>query len=183
MGKQYSKAGADLKQRIARIQDEWHPQLAKVSMGALFVFGDEPESVLEHQGYPALAVIKIVPTKERAAGMDDALVVVDRFAYEGLTEPQRDSVIDHELYHLELVLDKKTEKPKYDSLGRHKLAMRKHDRQFGWFDEVAQRHGENSIEVIQARHIIAATGQLYFDFEKRSTKRRAAVDPDQPAAH
>lgn len=173
MPKNYVKCSpqSDLGQRIARIREEWHPELAKVTVDALFVFGDEPGHVLEQQGYPALATIKIMPTKERAAGMGDALMVVDRYAYEGLTDPQRDSVIDHELYHLELVIDKKTEKPKYDSLGRPKLAMRKHDRHFGWFDEVAQRHGENAIEVIQARSIIAATGQLYFDF----TDRRAAA--------
>jgi hypothetical protein len=164
MAKHYSKAGIDLMNRIERVRKEWHPMLKNVQLGALYVFGEEPEQVLKHQGYPAAAVIKIIGTKERAAGMDDALLVVDQYVYEGLTEAQRDAMIDHELYHLELVIDDKTDKPKFDSLGRHRLSVRKHDRQFGWFDEVAQRHGENSLEVIQAKSIIASTRQLYFPF-------------------
>jgi len=45
--------------------------------------------------------------------------------------------------------------------------MRKHDHQFGWFDAVAQRHGEASPEVRQARVLMESSGQLYFDFEPR----------------
>jgi hypothetical protein len=61
------------------------------------------------------------------------------------------------------------ETPAFDALDRPKLAMRKHDHQFGWFDEVAQRHGEASPEVRQARVLMEKSGQLYFDFEPRST--------------
>jgi hypothetical protein len=58
--------------------------------------------------------------------------------------------------------------PVFDAVGRPKLLMRKHDHQFGWFDEVAQRHGEASPEVRQARVLMESSGQLYFDFEPRS---------------
>lgn len=167
MAKQYAQVGIDLTRRIDRVRAEYHPLLKRVTVGALFVFGDEEAAVLEHQGYPAAAVIKIVGTKERAAGMADALLVVDRYVYGGLTDPQRDAMVDHELYHLEPVIDEHTEKPKLDSLGRPQLTLRRHDRQFGWFDEVAQRHGDNSLEVIQAKSIVASTRQLYFPFYRQ----------------
>lgn len=169
MAKQYATASLDVLQRIERVRKEYHPQLGGVTIGALFVFGEEPQQVLEHQGYPALATIKPTSTKDRAAGLLDALLIVDRYAYEGLTDPQKDAMVDHELYHLERVTEDDGT-PKFDSNGRPKLSIRKHDRQFGWFDEVAHRHGDNSLEVIQAKSIIASTRQLYFPFYRQTAE-------------
>lgn len=174
MSKQYSTAGLDLLQRIERVRDEYHPQLKGVSIGALFVFGDEPGQILEHQGYPSAAVIKPTSTKDRAAGLSDALLIVDRYAYEGFTDPQKMALVDHELYHLERVTEDDGT-PKFDSNGRPKLSIRKHDRQFGWFDEVAHRHGDNSIEVMQAKSIIASTRQLYFPFYQDARDAKEAA--------
>lgn len=163
MSKQYSPASKDLEDRIARIVRRWHPDLEGVTIQALFVFTDEPGCALKHQGYPAAAVAKIVGTKERAAGMADALIVVDRYTYSGFTEARRDALIDHELQHLTRALDDEG-RPKSDVLGRPKLEMRLHDHQLGWFDEIANRHGDASLEVAQARELIQASGQIYFDF-------------------
>jgi hypothetical protein len=164
MAKHYGKASQDVLDRIEKLRDKYHPEIDAATLDVLFVFGDEAGHTLEHQGYPALAVVKVNGLKERAAGLADALLVVDRYSYSGLTQAQMDAMLDHELYHLEPVIDDKTEIPKLDSLGRLKLAIRKHDRQFGWFDEIAQRHGEDSIEVMQATHMLTEARQLYFNF-------------------
>ena len=166
MGKQYEKASEDVLRRIERLREKYYPEIERASLDVLFVFSDESEQVLSHQGYPALAVIKVNSLKDRAAGLGDALLVIDRYAYSGLSAKQADAMLDHELYHLDPVIDEKTEQPKYDSLGRMKLAIRKHDRQFGWFDEIAQRHGEHSTEVRQATAMLEEAQQLYFDFAK-----------------
>lgn len=187
--KTYSAASADLLKRIERMQEEHHPDLAKVTVGALFVFDDEKsESVLKHQGYPAAAVVRITPLKDRALGLADAIVVVDRAYWAGLGAAQMNALIDHELEHLTTVVDPDTGKRKFDGLDRPKLAMRQHDHQLGWFDAVARRHGEASPEICQARQLLEQTKQLYFDFGQVIAARSVPTTKpkkgrSQPAAH
>lgn len=163
--KTYSASSADLEKVIDRMKSEHHPDLDSVSVSALFVFDDESgEQLLKHQGYPAAAVVSITPVRQRALGVADAVIVVDRAEWTSLTAAQRDALIDHELTHLTRVVDEETGRPKCDAVDRPKLAMRRHDHQLGWFDEVAKRHGEASAEMRQARSLVAQTGQMYFDF-------------------
>lgn len=167
--KTYSAASEDVTGAIARMHSQFHPEIEAVTVGALFVFDEEHgDQVLKHQGYGAAAVVSITPTKQRALGIADAVIIVDRATWLTLSAPQRDALIDHELEHLDRVISKDTEDspaaPAFDSLGRPKLAMRRHDHQFGWFDDVARRHGDASCEMRQAKHLVAMTAQLYFDF-------------------
>lgn len=163
--KTYSKA-PDVVALLDGMRTEYHPELDNVTVSVLFVFDDEEGSdqVLSHQGYPAGAVVRITPLRERALGLADASIVVDRAVWLSLSGRQRNALIDHELTHLNRVLDEETETPVFDPLGRPKLVMRKHDHQFGWFDEIAQRHGDASPEVRQAKQLMEQSGQLYFDF-------------------
>jgi hypothetical protein len=151
---------------VEKIQTSYHEDLEGVTVAALFVFDDESsESVLKHQGYPAGAVVRITPIKDRALGLADATIVIDRAGWLTLWARQRAALIDHELTHLVRKLDKETGELLTDAQDRPKLGMQRHDHQFGWFDRVAQRHGEASAEVRQARHLVESSGQLYFDFE------------------
>lgn len=166
--KTYSQA-PDVTGTIEKIQREHHDALEGVIVTALFTFDSESsEPVLKHQGYPAGAVVRITPLKDRALGLSDATIVVDRAGWLTLSQRQRNALIDHELTHLERKTDKESGDPVCDVLDRPKLLMRRHDHQFGWFDEVAQRHGEASPEVRQARVLMESSGQLYFDFERRA---------------
>ncbi len=173
--KTYSQA-PDAATLLEKIQAEYHPDLDGVSVTALFVFDEEAssESVLKHHGYPAGAVCRITPLRERAQGLGDASIVIDRATWLALTQAQREALLDHELTHLTRVIDEDTGQPKSDVLGRPKLAMRQHDHQFGWFDEIAQRHGEASPEVRQAKALMESSGQLYFDFGPAARKRTPA---------
>lgn len=174
MAKTYSAASADLLKRIERMQAEHHADLAKVTVGALFVFDDEKsEPVLKHQGYPAAATVRITPLKDRALGLADAIIIVDRAHWQKLSAAQMNGLIDHELEHLQTVLDTDTGKPKFDGMDRPKLSMRQHDHQLGWFDAVARRHGEASPEICQARQLLEQTKQLYFDFGQVIAARSA----------
>jgi hypothetical protein len=163
--KSYSAASDDVVRCIKRMRDEHHEDLEHVTISALFVFDLEAsDCVLTHQGYPAQAVMRITPVRDRALGVFDAVILVDRANWSVLSAAQRDGLIDHELTHLERVLDEETGEPKTDAVDRPKIAIRKHDHQFGWFDEIAQRHGDASPEVRQAKQLIQQTQQLYFDF-------------------
>jgi Putative phage metallopeptidase len=167
--KTYSQA-PDAADCIEKIQADYHPDLDGVGIAALFVFDEEASSehVLKHHGYPAGAVVRITPLRDRAQGLADASIIIDRASWLALSQPQREALIDHELTHLTRVLDEETEQPKSDVLGRPKLAMRQHDHQFGWFDEIAQRHGDASPEVRQAKLLMESSGQLYFDFGRKA---------------
>lgn len=177
--KTYSPA-PDAMTTIANIQADHHDELEGVTVSALFVFDPEAsEPVLKHQGYPAQAVVRITPVRDRALGMADASIVIDRSNWLMLSQRQRNALIDHEMTHLSLVLDKDTGAPKFDVLDRPKLRIRRHDHQFGWFDEIAQRHGDASPEIRQAKHLVEASGQLYFDFSRRIAQvRRQEDDPE-----
>lgn len=176
--KTYSAPSDDVLGHITRMHQQYHPEIEDATVGALFVFDDETgEACLKHQGYAAAAVVSITPTKQRALGVADAIIVIDRATWLTLAAKQRDALIDHELEHLDRVISKDTEDspaaPQFDSLGRPKLAMRRHDHQFGWFDDIARRHGDASPEVAQARNFLAVTQQLYFDFGAEPAKRAA----------
>jgi hypothetical protein len=167
--KTYSAASDDVLKHIVSMQSQYHPEIENVTVGALFAFDEETgEPVLKHQGYAAAAVVSITSTKQRALGVPDAVIVIDRATWLTLNAARKDALIDHELEHLDRVISKDTEDspaaPQFDSIGRPKLTMRRHDHQFGWFDDVARRHGEHSPEMIQAKALVAQTQQLYFDF-------------------
>lgn len=168
--KTYS-AAPDADSCVAKIQEDYHAELEGVTVTALFVFDTESIScVLKHQGYPALAVIRITPTRDRALGVADATVLIDRSMWLTLSQRQRDALIDHELTHLTRVLDKETGRPLCDVLDRPKLAMRLHDFQIGFFSEVLERHGEASCESRAARSMLALMDQLKFDFSEPEKK-------------
>lgn len=174
--KTYSPA-PDADNCIGSVRDDYHDELAGVTVSALFVFDTESTTaVLKHQGYPALAVVRITPIRDRALQIADATIVVDRSGWLTLSQRQRDALIDHELTHLRRVVDKETGHPVFDVLDRPKLAMRRHDHQFGWFDEIAQRHGEASPEVRQAQTLMESSGQLYFDFSRRGKPQRVEYE-------
>lgn len=183
--KTYSQA-PDVSAIIDKILLLHHQDLDGVTVVGLFAFDSEESGpVLKHGGYPAGAVVRITPVKDRAMGIADSTIVVDRAGWLALSQRQREALIDHELTHLTWKQDKEGDAV-YDVLDRPKLAMREHDHQFGWFDEVAQRHGEASPEVRQARVLMEETGQLYFDFaprgERKPAKRAESAKPSKASA-
>lgn len=185
--KTYSDASDDVIRTITRMRREFHsPDLDEVTIGALFVFNLQSTlPVLKHHGYPAQAVCRITPTRSRALGVPDVIIEIDRSNWLTLSPRQRDALIDHELCHIERVLHKRTGIPATDTVDRPKLKIRRHDHEYGWFDEVAQRHGEYSPEVRQARQLLEMTGQLYFDFGGDVAGRDRAEPSDEgsePAA-
>lgn len=183
--KTYSAASQDLASCIERMQQQHHADLEDVAIGALFLFDDEsPDHVLTHQGYPCAAVVRITPLRQRALGVPDAVIVVDRAGWQSMKPAERDALIDHELQHLARVEDSKAGGPAFDALNRPKLAMRRHDHQLGWFDVIAQRHGQASPEMRQAKQLLKVSQQLYFDFgtARSSDAAAAGVSTAEPSA-
>ncbi|MGN6137240.1 MAG: putative metallopeptidase [Aureliella sp.] len=153
MGTTYERAGAEYVDLLDEVMEMYHPKLreAGVSVDLLLAHGD-PESdepAVKAHGYPAAAVVRIVNLKDRVKGCADSEIVLDGDRVDEWSVTRLKAILDHELTHLELAYDKYGEL-KRDDLDRPKLTMRLHDRQFGWFDEVAKRWGLDSIECDQA---------------------------------
>lgn len=166
MSKTFDPAPDEVRDRVIALMKRFHPDLELVQLRVDLLFAStdaEDAHAVTLGGYPCLAVVKIVGPKERAKGLGDAEIVIDRDAYEAMSDAQRDALLDHELYHLEIVRDK-LGRPKRDDYQRPKLKMRKHDFQFGWFAEIARRHQENAIEVQQARAFAVEQAQTFFGF-------------------
>lgn len=170
--KSYSRASDDVFLHIDHMRNEYHHvDLENVTIGALFVYDLESTMpVLKHHGYPAGAVIRITPLRQRAQGIEDAVIEIDRSYWLTLNHAQRAALIDHELHHLERVLDDETGNPVNDAVDRPKLRTRLHDHEIGFFTAVAERHGENAPEVRLARRLLedmqasTAQGDLFKKF-------------------
>ena len=166
MSKKYSKAPAEVAQRAASLIKKFHPDLALVGIKIDFLsvaVDQEGEVALSLRGMPCYATVKIVGVKERTQGCGDALITIDEEHYNKMEDPQKDALIDHEIYHLNIVRNVHGI-PKKDCRGRPKLKMRKHDIEFGWFNEIATRHGSASIECRQATQLMLTGKQTYFQF-------------------
>ncbi len=186
-GKRFDKVTGSLLETIQRTQQIYHSRMLEptiamsVAVESFLVYGprnkdgDQTGPAISIQGRDAYACIRISKLEERVAGRGDAIMWIDGDNVRQWEEETLVAIIDHELTHLELATDPKTEQIQLDDSGRVKLKMRQHDFQVGWFDEVAERHAAASIEVQQAT-ALANVRQMYFpgfDVLPKNRKRRA----------
>jgi hypothetical protein len=166
MSTNYAKAPSEISERISRLIASFHPELNLNSVRIDCISAvntDEEEPAIKLHGAAGVAVVKVLDSKQRAMGRGDAEIVVDELRYYEMSEAEQDALLDHELFHLEIKLNRHG-RPKVDEHGRPKLKLKLHDRQFGWFDAIAQRHGAASMECKQATRFVLSGKQLYFGF-------------------
>lgn len=166
----YSKAPESVRELALLLLEKNHFELFNHDLRIDFVIanagvndaGEPTGPAVSHGGYPALAVARILSTKDRVMGRGDCEIVIDGDRWPLLTDPAKDALIDHELEHFQIAKDKYGS-PKLDDIHRPKLKLRKHDRQFGWFDSIAGRHGLASLEIRQFQELCYcdAGGQYY----------------------
>jgi hypothetical protein len=138
---------------------------AGVTLDCLFAHAPRNESgqpmghAIKHAGYPAAGKIRIVSLKDRVAGRADAELLLDGDSWRDWTASQKAALIDHELQHLS-VLVSASGAAKTDDCGRPKIKIRLHDYQFGGFKAIAERHGDDSFEVSEMRHVVDRFGQV-----------------------
>ncbi len=167
MPKTYSKMPDETTDRVAHILKLFYPDLrqAGLRVDLISVSTDSDTApALSHGGYAAAAVIRVVGIKERTKGAADVEITFDEAGYLRMNDAEKDALIDHELYHIALKIDRKTGRVALDCRGRPKVGMRKHDVNFGWFREIAERHGEASGEVQQANKMFLSYRQSFFAF-------------------
>lgn len=173
MTKIHARAPDEVYERADHIIECFYPELkaAGLKLDIISIADDEDDvPALTHQGYPCDAVVRIIPVKSRIMGRGDAEITIDEWNWLNSDSGEKDALLDHEIHHLLLVPNaKRGGAPKLDDCGRPKLKMKKHDHQFGWFTEIAKRHGAASGEVRQARMLFLAGRQIYFGFAENLT--------------
>jgi hypothetical protein len=167
----YERASKETEKQVARVMKRYHSALeeAGVTVDVLMAYarrdgnGDPVGAALKLAGYQCIGTIRIIGTKDRAAGRRDTELLLDGDRFTELSGEEQDSVIDHELTHLELKVG--DDGLRHDDLGRPKLRLRLHDHQFGWFDEIVRKHARDSIECQQFEHFMEASyKQLWLPF-------------------
>ena len=139
---------------------------AGVTIDFVFTRADEDEhgepvgSAIVKDGHPCLGLCRKIQLKDRALGRGDAEITLDGNWWEGADDRERRALLDHELHHIAIKIDKRG--LVRDDLGRPAIQLRKHDIQVGWFKIIAERHGRNSQECKQAANMIDAYGQYLF---------------------
>lgn len=144
----YQKARQD----VLDIRDEiiglYHRQLtdAKVQVDVMVAFSTPKAKTpaVRLHGRPCYAIVRIISLKNRVAGLGDAEIVIDGDRWSELSIAKKRAIIDHELTHL--ALKYKNDVYEIDDIGRPKLVIRPHDYDFGWFEDIVRRHGEQSVE-------------------------------------
>lgn len=166
---------------VDEIMREYHPQLhsARVRIDTYMALPDldkdgeaRDRPALSDKGYACLAKIKITSSDDRGKGRGHAEMTIDDERFKELSERQRQALIDHELMHLDVVYDKDDDIVE-DKYGMTKLRTRKHDHQYGWFNDVADRWAKDSQEVFQAAHLLKSNSagwiQIALDFGEEMT--------------
>jgi len=147
---------------------ETHKPVANAAVKIDFVFaradldpesGEKMNDAISKNGFRVLGQCRKVPLKERAMGRGDAEITIDGDWWDSADEEDQEALLDHELHHIEVRTDERG--VKIDDLGRPQLRMRKHDREYGWFDIIAKRHGKHSQESQQAEAFMDSVGQFY----------------------
>lgn len=185
MPRTFDNATPELESTVASVMRRYHsrllePQIERsVRVETLLVYGprnkdgDQTGPAIKVHGCSAYACIRITTLEERVAGRSDAVMWIDGDGRKTWPPQTLEAIIDHELTHLELCECPKSGEIQFDDAGCVKLKLRPHDFQVGWFDEVAERHPNSSIETKQAC-ALANSRQMYFPgFDLQPRKRRA----------
>jgi len=168
MPSKFQQAWQEVRDMAKLLIIKYHQELAEADVKIDYVFAfaeldeqDEPVGpAIKHGGRAALGLASKTKLKDRVKGMGDAEILLDGDAWPKFTYAQKLAVIDHELEHFQLKRDKMGA-PLLDDIDRPLLTMREHDREHGWFDIIAQRHGIHSVEVDQFRKALLEAPQAY----------------------
>lgn len=184
MAKTFTPAPDDVRKMAEEVIEQYHPDIKEsgLTIDYLFVKSDSGHA-LTLRGVPCFAIAKKITTKDRVKGCADCEITIDDDKWQDLTDLRRRALLDHELYHFRLDRDAEEgneEGFKLDSAGRPVVSIRPHDWEFGWFEEVAKRWGQDSNEVVQAKLMYDKAGNALFPFLADEAQPGLALLPPPP---
>lgn len=177
----YEKAPEEVNSLITKVMEKYHNELfiAGVKVAATMVskLGKEDELVpcLKVRGAQAYACIHTVRPSQRLRVQHDAELTIDAFLWEDMGMPQKIAILDHELTHLAIRLDKQG-KPKLDDHGFIRLRCVNHDYDISGFYQIVRRHGMKSIEWNRVSSVYNAVEKEILEWQKTATPE---TQPDE----
>lgn len=159
---------------------EHHKSLQDAAVTVLCMFADagedeegRPVPAVKLHGVPCAATVRKTSARDRACGMADAVITIDKRIWYACEDPARRALLDHELEHLVVEFDEEGVL-RLDTSDRPVVKLRLHDWELHGFENVVERHGLAAIETLSLRDFFnTPTGQMVFDFIK-TRKGRAA---------
>lgn len=137
----YEKCDETVRELLVKLIGQYHSPLKEAGVSFDLVFAsktdkdDQPCAAIKLHGVAAAAKVKITSLEDRARGVADAKILIDRFDWDNATPQTRAAILDHELTHIKL-----KDEGELDDLGRPKLKMREHDWMVWGFDVIAERY-------------------------------------------
>lgn len=179
-GVTYTRCGHEIKELAQKLIEKNHPDLQSVEVRIAYLFalaardkfGFPKGPALKFGNYPAAAIVRVVPLKQRADGRADAEICIDEDGWKDLSDDSKNALLDHELHHLIVMRKKKTGEIASDDLGRPKLRCRQHDFQLGGFEVIAARWKDAALEVQAAQAMADKYGQYLFPWANSKEKKK-----------
>ena len=137
----YEKCDDTVRELLNKLIGEYHSPLKAAEVTFDLVFAsktdkdDQPCAAIKLHGVAAAAKVKITSMEDRARGVADAKILIDRYDWDNAKPQTRAAILDHELTHITL-----KDEGELDDLGRPKLKMREHDWMVWGFDVIAERY-------------------------------------------
>lgn len=153
--------------RVRALMERWHTRLVLAdgsfpTVCCLVANDDDDGDPVKVNGRPCAATIKPIPYRQRVDERADAELTLCGRRWLSRNDRQQDALLDRMISYLQFSLDDKG-CVKCDGEGRPKLALRLEDWHVSGFLEVAQRWGEDSCEVAEARAFSKQFGAQVID--------------------
>lgn len=167
MSKRAELADKQVDELIAKATKLWHTDLldAGAVVKAISIYPElddagRPKSpAIKHGGAPAAAQIKVASVRERVIGNCDAIMEIDGYRWNSLDDGSRMALIDHELEHLVVTVDKSGAPQRHDD-GRPKLSTKPDDWSLTGFVDVVKRHGAKALEAMAIKSVAEQCQEL-----------------------
>jgi len=153
MPKRYDKADDDTLTLVREVMEQHHQELVRAGVRVQCLMVSEADKTglaldvqaLTRQGHPVAGQIRRCHARDRRIHEADAILELDDYAWHPLSTEQARALIDHELTHLEVVVDQDGVTAKHPD-GRPKLSLRHDDFMLTGFYDVVERHGTAALE-------------------------------------
>jgi hypothetical protein len=136
---------------------------AMVTVDADFIYrGKNGAWALKWHGSPAAAVIKKNSVDMRRKGIADCTITIEASHWQTLCDRKKEGLIAHELRHIEVCREKKSQQIREDDASRPVLRLLDHDWNLGGFADIAAAYGEDAPEVEAVQALMTRHHQLFF---------------------
>ena len=145
----YEKCDGQTIQLLGQLIGKYHSPIKEAAVTFDLVFASKedkdgnPLPAVKLHGVAASAKVKITTLEDRARGIADVKIVIDRNQWNSAKPETRAAILDHELTHVTL-----KDEGEEDDLGRPKLKLRDHDWIAWGFDSIVERYKEFSPDYI-----------------------------------